>query len=239
MNSYIPFCDHISLSSSRNEKGFKQKNCTGKQNAHFNNNNNNNNNNNIYFLQLGCHPVAVVCLHVYKTWNWLLLNFFFPPRISCRLWDNVEKYFRPGQAKYDSMAHAHCMLDTHTNIQNIILIAFLQPQRLHERSSLLHYTYIACLLHCSYREVPLPYFMYVPCSLYIVSISTNNAHEYFYFNNIYIKITSTLGSFTLHFGLKYEIIYQLDAIEYLFVFFQLDMFRAYTPPSGAMGVTIS
>ena len=27
----------------------------------------------------------------------------------------------------------------------------------------------------------------------------------------------------------YEIIYQLDAIEYLFVFFQLDMFRAYTP----------
>ena len=38
-----------------------------------------------------------------------------------------------------------------------------------------------------------------------------------------------LGSFTLHFGLKYEIIYQLDAIEYLCVFFQLDMFRAYTP----------
>ena len=29
--------------------------------------------------------------------------------------------------------------------------------------------------------------------------------------------------------LKYEIIYQLDAIEYLFVFFQYDMFRAYTP----------
>ena len=31
-----------------------------------NNNNNNNNNNNIYLLQLGCHPVAVVILHVYK-----------------------------------------------------------------------------------------------------------------------------------------------------------------------------
>ena len=39
----------------------------------------------------------------------------------------------------------------------------------------------------------------------------------------------TSGSYTLHFGLKYEIIYQLNAIEYLFVFFQLDMFRAYTP----------
>ena len=28
---------------------------------------------------------------------------------------------------------------------------------------------------------------------------------------------------------KYELIYQLDAIEYLFVYFQLDMFRAYMP----------
>jgi len=28
---------------------------------------------------------------------------------------------------------------------------------------------------------------------------------------------------------KYEIDYQLDAIEYLFEFFQLDMFRAYMP----------
>jgi len=35
-------------------------------------NNNNNNNNNL--LQLGCHPVAVVILHVNKTWNWLLIN---------------------------------------------------------------------------------------------------------------------------------------------------------------------
>jgi len=34
----------------------------------------NNNNNNIYLLQLGCHLVAVVILHVYQTWNWLLLN---------------------------------------------------------------------------------------------------------------------------------------------------------------------
>ena len=29
--------------------------------------NNNNNNNNIYLLHLGCHPVAVVILHVNKT----------------------------------------------------------------------------------------------------------------------------------------------------------------------------
>ena len=30
------------------------------------------NNNTIYLLQLGCHPVAMVILHVNKTWNWLL-----------------------------------------------------------------------------------------------------------------------------------------------------------------------
>ena len=36
--------------------------------------NNNNNNNNIYLLRLVCYPVAVVILHVHKTWNWLLLN---------------------------------------------------------------------------------------------------------------------------------------------------------------------
>jgi len=41
-----------------------------------NNNNNNNNNNNYYYyyyylLKLGCHPVAVIILHVYKTRNCL------------------------------------------------------------------------------------------------------------------------------------------------------------------------
>jgi len=34
-------------------------------------------------------------------------------------------------------------------------------------------------------------------------------------------------------------IYQLDAVEYLFVFFELDMFRFIRPSSGAMDVTIS
>jgi len=31
-------------------------------------------NNNIYYLQLDCHLVAVVILHIYKIWNWLLIN---------------------------------------------------------------------------------------------------------------------------------------------------------------------
>ena len=46
-------------------------------------------------------------------------NFF---RKIFRLWDNVEKYCRAGQATDDIMAYAHCMLDkssykhTHTHI---------------------------------------------------------------------------------------------------------------------------
>ena len=28
----------------------------------------------IYLLQLGCHPVAVVILHIHKIWSWLLIN---------------------------------------------------------------------------------------------------------------------------------------------------------------------
>ena len=33
-------------------------------------------------------------------------------RQSCRLWDNVEKYWRAGQATDDNMAHGHFMPDT-------------------------------------------------------------------------------------------------------------------------------
>jgi hypothetical protein len=42
----------------------------------------------------------------------------------------------------------------------------------------------------------------------------------------------------LHFGLKYEIIYQLDAIEYL-CSFSSTCFGLKRPSSGAMDVTVS
>jgi len=48
-----------------------------------------------------------------------------------------------------------------------------------------------------------------------------------------------LGSFTLHFGLKYEMIYQLGAIEYLFASFSSTCFVLIRPSSGVMDVTIS
>jgi len=31
---------------------------------------------------------------------------------NCLIWDNVDKYFRAGQATDDNTAHTQCMLDT-------------------------------------------------------------------------------------------------------------------------------
>ena len=39
----------------------------------------------------------------------------------------------------------------------------------------------------------------------------------------------TVRVLVLHVCNIYELLYHLEAIEYLFVYFQLDMFRAYTP----------
>ena len=44
------------------------------------------------------------------------------------------------------------------------------------------------------------------------------------------------GSFTLHFGLNYEFIYQLNAIEYLLCTFSSTCFGLTRPSSGAMDV---
>ena len=44
--------------------------------------------------------------------HFMVNNFFFYFRKSCRLWDNVERYSKTGQATDDNMAHEHCMLDT-------------------------------------------------------------------------------------------------------------------------------
>ena len=60
-------------------------------------------------------------------------------RKSCRLCENVEKYCRAGRATNDSIAHAHCMLDTqgyeYTHSGCVIRIVFPQQQWLHERAS--------------------------------------------------------------------------------------------------------
>jgi len=45
----------------------------------------------------------------YQNTHFVFINVF---RKSCRLYENVEKYYTAGQATDDNMAHAHCMLDT-------------------------------------------------------------------------------------------------------------------------------
>jgi len=60
----------------------------------------------------------------------------------------VEKYCRAGQATDDNMAHAHFMLDiksTVTHLEYVIVTAFPMHYWLHERVSVVRYTYIACL----------------------------------------------------------------------------------------------
>ena len=76
-------------------------------------------------------------------------------RKSYLLWDNMEKYWRAGEATYENMTHAHCMLDTkgykHTLSEYLTLISFPLQQWLHESASMLLCTYIACLVYFSHR----------------------------------------------------------------------------------------
>jgi len=43
-----------------------------------------------------------------KTHILYAITYFWKP---CLSWDNVEKYYKPGQTTDDNMEHAHCMLD--------------------------------------------------------------------------------------------------------------------------------
>jgi len=72
-------------------------------------------------------------------------------RNSCRLWDTAEKYGTARQATDDitiwRMRFA-CWIKkaTDTHSQHVTFIAFPQQQWLHERASMLRYTYIASLI---------------------------------------------------------------------------------------------
>ena len=58
----------------------------------------------------------------------------------------MEKYRTAGQATDDNMAYAHCLTKaTGTHSEYVILNAF-PLQWLHERVSMLRYTYIACIV---------------------------------------------------------------------------------------------
>ena len=68
---------------------------------------------------------------------------------SCRLWDNVEKYGRTGQATDDNIILRMCFVcwitkATNTHSEYVVPIAFPLQQWFHERAPLLRYTYIVC-----------------------------------------------------------------------------------------------
>jgi len=72
-------------------------------------------------------------------------------RHSCRLWDNVEKCCKAGQATDDNIIRRMriaCWIPKATNkhSQCVILIAFPLQQWLQKRASFLRYTFIACLV---------------------------------------------------------------------------------------------
>jgi hypothetical protein len=75
----------------------------------------------------------------------------FPPRKSCCLWDNIEKYSTARQVTDDNIiwrVRFACWIPkaTNTHSQYVILIAFPRKQWLRERAWILRYTYIACLV---------------------------------------------------------------------------------------------
>ena len=83
--------------------------------------------------------------------NKITLNSIILFRKSCRLWDNVEKCGRAGQAtdgnKIRRMRTAFWIPKAKIiHSECVILTAFPSQQRLGERASMLRYTYIACLV---------------------------------------------------------------------------------------------
>ena len=83
------------------------------------------------------------CRETQKT-HFIFSDFFY--RKSFRLWDDVEKCVRAGIGHtwpYDSWIRKA----TNTLTEYTLLTAFPLQQWLQERASVLHYTYIACVVY--------------------------------------------------------------------------------------------
>ena len=78
-------------------------------------------------------------------------------RKSCRLWDNVDKYCRSRLATDDNKIRRMriaCWIPkaTNTHSEYVTIIVFPLQQWLHESTSMLHYTYIVCLVINKYSK---------------------------------------------------------------------------------------
>jgi len=74
-----------------------------------------------------------------------------PPRKSCPLWDNAEKYCTGRQATHDNIIRRmgiSCLINKATDAhpEYVIPIAFPLQQWLRERASILRFAYTACIV---------------------------------------------------------------------------------------------
>jgi hypothetical protein len=110
---------------------------------------------NIFFLSYLAHfflewePFQTQFIEKIET-HFMFSNSPPPPRKSSRLWANVDKYRRAGQATGDNTWHAHCALDTkgYRHTLPICNTAFPRQQWLHERASVLCFYVNVVLFSC-------------------------------------------------------------------------------------------
>ena len=98
---------------------------------------------------LGMRNGSEKCCRENKNKHFIFSNIFFF-RKSCRLWINVEKNIVQPDMQQITVWRMRiaCWIPKTTNIHSeyVALIAFELQQRLHERTSLLCYTYFVCLV---------------------------------------------------------------------------------------------
>ena len=86
----------------------------------------------------------------------------------------MEKYCRPGQARDVNTTLAYCMLDTvgykYTHSGYVILIVFPLQEWLHERASILHYTYIDILASANLINTSVKYIVIATYSDHLILI---------------------------------------------------------------------
>jgi len=76
-------------------------------------------------------------------------NFVFDKRAVCEImWKNIVGPSRPQITILRMLIACWIPQSTNTHLEYVILIAFLLPQWLYERASMLHYMYIVC--HVNY-----------------------------------------------------------------------------------------
>jgi hypothetical protein len=63
------------------------------------------------------------------------------------MWKNTVKLDRPQMTIWRMRNACWISKVTNTHSEDVILVAFLLQQKLHERASMLRYTYIVCLVY--------------------------------------------------------------------------------------------